>query len=87
MIENNFTEQKKKKTFTELKEEIKQQKQKAIREANKKIKALEKKEKEQKLKPYFKLVEKYIDNISDKDLEIMMNYIETKFGKNYNEEC
>lgn len=87
MIENNFNEQKKKKTFTELKEEIKQQKQKAIREANKKIKALEKKEKEQKLKPYFKLVEKYIDNISDKDLEIMMNYIETKFGKNYNEEC
>ncbi|MEG1506364.1 MAG: hypothetical protein RR478_02580 [Bacilli bacterium] len=81
MIENNCNEQKKKKTFTELKEEIKQQKQKAIREANKKIKALEKKEKEQKLKPYFKLVEKYIDNISDKDLEIMMNYIKTRFQK------
>ena len=81
MIENNFNEQKKKKTIAELKEEIKQQKQKAIREANKKIKALEKKEKEQRLKPYFKLVEKYIDNISDKDLETMINYIESRFGK------
>lgn len=82
MIENNFNEPKKKKTIKELKEEIKQQKLKAIREANKKIKALEKKEKEQRLKPYFKLVEKYIDNITDKDLEIMKNYIQNKFGKN-----
>ena len=82
MIENNFNEQKKKKTFTELKEEIKQQKQKVIREANKKIKALEKREKEQRLKPYFKLVEKYIDNISDKDLEVMKNYIVNKFKNN-----
>lgn len=81
MIENNFNEQKKKKTITELKEEIKQQKQKAIREANKKIKALEKREKEQRLKPYFKLVEKYSDNISDKDLETMINYIESRFKK------
>lgn len=81
MIENNFNEQKKKKTIAELKEEIKQQKQKAIREANKKIKALEKREKEQRLKPYFKLVEKYSDNISDKDLEIMINYIESRFRK------
>lgn len=82
MIENNFNEQKKKKTIAELKEEIKQQKQKAIRDANKKIKALEKKEKEQRLKPYFKLVEKYIDNISDKDLEIMKIYIVNKFKNN-----
>ncbi|MDX8337468.1 hypothetical protein [Candidatus Cetobacterium colombiensis] len=81
MIENNFNEQKKKKTIAELKEEIRQQKQKAIREANKKIKALEKREKEQKLKPYFKLVEKCIDNISDKDLEIMIKYVESKFKK------
>ncbi|MGL4641556.1 MAG: hypothetical protein ACRCVB_00595 [Cetobacterium sp.] len=81
MIENNFNEQKKKKTIAELKEEIKQQKQKAIREANKKIKALEKREKEQRLKPYFKLVEKYSDNISDKDLETMINYIESRFRK------
>lgn len=81
MIENNFNEQKKKKTITELKEEIKQQKQKAIREANKKIKVLEKREKEQRLKPYFKLVEKYRDNISDKDLETMINYIESRFRK------
>lgn len=81
MSENNFNEQKKKKTIAELKEEIKQQKQKAIREANKKIKALEKREKEQRLKPYFKLVEKYIDNISDKDLETMMIYVETRFKK------
>lgn len=81
MIENNFNEQKKKKTIAELKEEIKQQKQKAIREANKKIKILEKREKEQKLKPYFKLVEKYSDNISDKDLETMINYIESRFRK------
>ncbi len=79
MIENNFNEQKKKKTIAELKEEIKQQKQKAIREANKKIKALEKREKEQRLKPYFKLVEKYIDNISDKDLETMINYIKNNY--------
>ncbi|MGL5932145.1 MAG: hypothetical protein ACRCY7_04460 [Cetobacterium sp.] len=79
MIENNFNEQKKKKTIAELKEEIKQQKQKVIREANKKIKALEKKEKEQRLKPYFKLVEKYIDSISDKDLEIMKNYVKSRF--------
>lgn len=79
MIENNFNEQKKKKTIAELKEEIKEQKKKAIREANKKIKVLEKKEKEQRLKPYFKLVEKHIDNISDKDLETMMNYVENKF--------
>lgn len=82
MIENNFNEQKKKKTIAELKEEIKQQKQKAIREANKKIKALEKREKEQRLKPYFKLVEKYIDNISDTDLENMKNYIKNKFNNN-----
>lgn len=81
MIENNFNEQKKKKTIAELKEEIKQQKQKAIREANKKIKILEKREKEQKLKPYFQLVEKYSDNISDKDLETMINYIESRFRK------
>lgn len=81
MIENNFNEQKKKKTIAELKENIKQQKQKIIREANKKIKALEKREKEQRLKPYFKLVEKYIDNISDKELENMKNYIEIKFSK------
>lgn len=81
MIENNFNEQKKKKTIAELKEEIKQQKQKAIREANKKIKALEKREKEQRLKPYFKLIEKYSDNISDKDLETMINYIESRFRK------
>ncbi|MGL5723715.1 hypothetical protein [Cetobacterium sp.] len=40
--------------------------QKAIQEANK----IEKREKEQRLKPYFKLIKKYIDNISDKDLEI-----------------
>lgn len=81
MIENNFNEQKKKKTIAELKEEIKQQKQKAIREANKKLKALEKREKDQRLKPYFKLVEKYIDNISDKDLETMINYVESRFKK------
>lgn len=81
MIENNFNEQKKKKTFTELKEEIRQQKKKAIREANKKIKVLEKREKDQRLKPYFKLVEKYSDNISDKDLETMINYIESRFRK------
>ena len=79
MIENNFNELKKKKTFTELKEEIKQQKQKAIRDANKRIKHLEKKEKEERLKPYFKLVEKYINNISDDDLEIMKNFIISKF--------
>lgn len=79
MIENNFNEQKKKKTIAELKEEIKQQKKKAIREANKKIKALEKKEKERRLKPYFKLVEKYINNISDNDLINMIKYIENKF--------
>ena len=82
MIENNFTEQKKKKTLAELKEEIKQQKQKVIREANKKIKALEKREKEQRLKPYFKLVEKYSNQISDKDLETMINYIKINFCKN-----
>ncbi len=81
MIENNFNEQKKKKTIAELKEEIKQQKKKAIREANKKIKALEKREKEQRLKPYFKLVEKYIDNISNEELEKMSIYIETKFKR------
>lgn len=81
MIENNFNEQKKKKTIAELKEEIKQQKQKAIREANKKLKVLEKKEKEQRLKPYFKLVEKCIDNISDQELQIMINYIKTRFQK------
>lgn len=80
MNENNFNEQKKKKTITELKEEIKQQKRKTIREANKKIKALEKKEKEQRLKPYFKLVEKCINNISDNDLEIMINYINKNFN-------
>lgn len=81
MSENNFKEQKKKKTIAELKEEIKQEKQRAIREANKKLKVLEKKEKEQRLKPYFKIVEKYIDNITDKDLETMTNYIESRFGK------
>lgn len=56
-------------------------KKESYSEANKKIKALEKREKEQRLKPYFKLVEKYVDNISDKDLKIMMNYIESRFKK------
>ena len=56
-------------------------KKESYSEANKKIKALEKREKEQRLKPYFKLVEKYVDNISDKDLKIMMNYIESRFRK------
>lgn len=84
MSENNFNLnniKKPKKTTAELKEEILLQKQKAIKEANRRIKELEKREKEKRLKPYFKLVEKYINNISDKDLEIMKNYIETRFKK------
>lgn len=37
--------------------------------------------KEQKKKTYFKLVEKYIDNITDKNLEIRINYVESRFKK------
>ena len=48
--------------------------------ANKKLKELEKKEREKRLKPYFKIVEKYIDNISDKDLETMTNYVISRFA-------
>lgn len=82
MNQNDLKNHKKKKTISELKEEIKREKQRAIKEANKKLKELEKKEREQRLKPYFKIVEKYIDNISDKDLDTMINYIESRFSKN-----
>lgn len=51
------------------------------KEIEKKLKLIEKKEKERRLKPYFKVVEKYIDNISDKDLEIMTNYVLSRFAK------
>lgn len=34
-----------------------------------------------KLKPYFKLVKKYSNNITNKDLETMINYVESRFGK------
>lgn len=83
MSENNFNVneiKKPKKTTTELKEEILLQKQKAIKEANRRIKELEKRERDARMKPYFKTVEKYINNISDKDLETMTNYVVTKFG-------
>ncbi|MGL4358427.1 MAG: hypothetical protein ACRCSY_07010 [Cetobacterium sp.] len=84
MSENNFNVnniKKPKKTTTELKEEILLQKQKAIKEANRRIKELEKRERDARMKPYFKTVEKLIDNISDKDLEIMTNYVLSKFTK------
>ncbi|MGL5702400.1 MAG: hypothetical protein ACRCW5_04615 [Cetobacterium sp.] len=83
MSENNFNAnniKKSKKTAAELKEQILLQKQKAIKEANRRIKELEKRERDARMKPYFKTVEKYINNISDKDLETMTNYVVTKFG-------
>lgn len=83
MSENNFSVnniKKSKKTTAELKEEIILQKQKAIKEANRRIKELEKREREARIKPYFKLVEKYVDKMSDKDLETMTNYIINRFG-------
>lgn len=72
---------KQKKSIAELKENILAQKKKAIENANKKLKELEKKERQKRLKPYFKIVEKYLDNISDKDLEIMRNYVLSNFAK------
>lgn len=83
MSENNFNVnniKKPKKTTAELKEEILLQKQKAIKEANRRIKELEKRERDARMKPYFKTVEKYINNISDKDLETMTNYVISRFG-------
>lgn len=80
-MKTNFDEKKTRKTALELKEDLLQYKKQMLADVNKKIKLIEKKEKEKKLKPYFKLVEKYVDNITDKDLETMMNYIETRFKK------
>lgn len=87
MSENNFNVneiKKPKKTTAELKEEILLQKQKAIKEANRRIKELEKRERDARMKPYFKTVEKYINNISDKDLETMTNYVVSRFGNKEN---
>lgn len=87
MSENNFNVneiKKPKKTTAELKEEILLQKQKAIKEANRRIKELEKRERDARMKPYFKTVEKYINNISDKDLETMTNYVIGRFGNKEN---
>ncbi|MEF9985418.1 MAG: hypothetical protein RR847_04040 [Bacilli bacterium] len=87
MSENNFNVnniKKPKKTTAELKEEILLQKQKAIKEANRRIKELEKRERDARMKPYFKTVEKYINNISDKDLETMTNYVISRFGNKDN---
>lgn len=78
MSENNFNIneiKKSKKTTAELKQEILLQKQKTIKEENKRIKELEKRGCDARMKPYFKTVEKYINNISDKDLETMTNYV------------
>lgn len=80
-MKTNSDEKKTRKTALELKEDLLQYKKQMLADVNKKIKLIEKKEKEKKLKPYFKLVEKYVDNITDKDLETMMNYIETRFKK------
>lgn len=87
MSENDFNVneiKKSKKTTAELKEEILLQKQKAIKEANRRIKELEKRERDARMKPYFKTIEKYINNISDKDLETMTNYVISRFGNKEN---
>ena len=47
----------------------------------KEIKAKKEKEKTKKLEPYIKLLKKYSNNISEKDLETMTNYIVSRFGK------
>lgn len=80
---NEIKEQnvKSKKTIAELKQDILAQKKKAINNANKKLRELEKRERQERLKPYYKVLEKYVDNISDKDLETMINYILSKFAK------
>lgn len=80
---NEIKEQnvKSKKTIAELKQDILAQKKKAINNANKKLRELEKRERQERLKPYYKILEKYVDNISDKDLETMINYILSKFAK------
>lgn len=70
-----------KKTIAELKQDILAQKKKAIENANKRLRELEKRERQERLKPYFKVVEKYIDSISDKDLETMTNYVLSRFAK------
>jgi uncharacterized coiled-coil protein SlyX len=70
-----------KKTIAELKQDIIAQKKKAIENANKRLRELEKRERQERLKPYFKVVEKYLDNISDKDLETMTKYVLSKFAK------
>lgn len=80
---NEIKEQnvKSKKTIAELKQDILAQKKKAINNANKRLRELEKRERQERLKPYFKVVEKYLDNISDKDLETMTNYVLSRFAK------
>ena len=47
------------------------------------FKAFEKRERDARMKPYFKTVEKFIDNISDKDLETVTNYVISKFGNKW----
>lgn len=80
---NELKEQnvKSKKTIAELKQDILAQKKKAINNANKKLRELEKRERQERLKPYYKVLEKYVDNISDKDLETMINNVLSKFAK------
>lgn len=80
---NEIKEQnvKSKKTIAELKQDILAQKKKAINNANKRLRELEKRERQERLKPYYKVLEKYVDNISDKDLETMINNVLSKFAK------
>ena len=74
-------QKKKKKSLQELKAEILEQKKKANDLANKRLKAVIKKERNAKSKKYLLIFDKYLDSMTEKNLETMTNYIISKFGK------
>lgn len=51
------------------------------KEIEKKLKLIEKKEKERRLKPLFNIFEKNIHKLSDEELEKMVEYYKKKFAE------
>lgn len=64
-------------TPLELKNKLLEQR----KEVNKKLRLLEKKEKEKRLKPLFSIFEKNIHKLSDEELEKMVEYYKKKFAE------
>lgn len=64
-------------TPLELKNKLLEQR----KEVNKKLRLLEKKEREKRLKPLFSIFEKNIHKLSDEELEKMFEYYKKKFAE------